>query len=97
MRADLVNHQNSRSDTFCTPAKMRPSSAGSRPFDPTCSAWLDRWVDTIPLERHGLRSEREGRDDHQSGGTEKARAPRDESSATSTAFESAPKQEDMKR
>ena len=28
---------------------MQPPSAQSQAFDATCSAWLGRWVDTIPL------------------------------------------------
>ena len=35
-------------------AKMQPPSAQSQTFDATCSAWLGRWVDTIPLGLHRL-------------------------------------------
>ena len=33
---------------------MQPPSAQSQAFDATCSAWLGRWVDTIPLGLHRL-------------------------------------------
>jgi hypothetical protein len=36
---------------------MQPPSAQSQAFDATCSAWLGRWVDTIPLGLHGLLSD----------------------------------------
>jgi hypothetical protein len=36
---------------------MQPPSAQSRAFDTTCSAWLGRWVDTIPLGLHRLLSD----------------------------------------
>jgi hypothetical protein len=36
---------------------MQPPSAQSQAFDTTCSAWLDCWVDTIPLGRHRLLSD----------------------------------------
>ena len=36
---------------------MQPPSAQSQAFDTTCSAWLGRWVDTIPLGFHGLLSD----------------------------------------
>ena len=36
---------------------MQPPSAQSQAFDTTCSAWLDRWVDTIPLGFHRLLSD----------------------------------------
>jgi hypothetical protein len=39
---------------FGTPAKMKPPFAPSHAFDAACSAWLDCWVDTIPLGLHGL-------------------------------------------
>ena len=35
---------------------MQPPSAQSQAFDATCSAWLGRWVDTIPLRLHWLLS-----------------------------------------
>ena len=35
---------------------MKPPSPQSQAFDATCSAWLDCWVDTIPLGLHGLLS-----------------------------------------
>jgi hypothetical protein len=35
---------------------MQPPSAQSQAFDATCSAWLGRWVDTIPLGLHRLLS-----------------------------------------
>ena len=38
-------------------AKMEPPSAQSQAFDATCSAWLGRWVDTIPLGLHRLLSD----------------------------------------
>jgi hypothetical protein len=40
--------------TFGTSAKMQPPPAWSRAFDATCSAWLGRRVDTIPLGLHKL-------------------------------------------
>jgi hypothetical protein len=43
--------------TFGASAKMKPPSALSQTFDATCSAWLGRRVDTIPLEFHRLLSE----------------------------------------
>src|SRR5258708_4968848 len=39
---------------FGASAKMEPPSAQSRAFDATCSAWLGRRVDTIPLGLHRL-------------------------------------------
>jgi hypothetical protein len=39
---------------FGASAKMQPPSAQSQAFDATCSAWLGRWVDTIPLGLHSL-------------------------------------------
>ena len=36
---------------------MKPPSASSRAFDATCSAWLGRGVDTIPLGLHRLFSD----------------------------------------
>ena len=36
---------------------MQPPSAQSQAFDTTCSAWLGRWVDTIPLGFHRLLSD----------------------------------------
>ena len=36
---------------------MEPPSAQSQAFDTTCSAWLGRWVDTIPLGFHRLLSD----------------------------------------
>jgi len=36
---------------------MQPPSAQSQAFDATCSAWLGRWVDTIPLGLHRLLSD----------------------------------------
>ena len=41
---------------FGASAKMEPPSAQSQAFDATYSAWLGRWVDTIPLGLHGLLS-----------------------------------------
>ena len=41
---------------FGASAKMQPPSALSQAFDATCSAWLNCWVDTIPLGLHGLLS-----------------------------------------
>ncbi|MGB7254419.1 MAG: hypothetical protein WBC94_12505, partial [Xanthobacteraceae bacterium] len=38
-------------------AKMKPPAARSRAFDATCSAWLGRGVDTIPLGLHRLFSD----------------------------------------
>jgi hypothetical protein len=38
-------------------AKMKPPSADSRALDTTRSAWLSRWVDTIPLGLHRLLSD----------------------------------------
>jgi hypothetical protein len=35
---------------------MKPPSAQSQAFDATRSAWLGRWVDTIPLGLHRLLS-----------------------------------------
>jgi hypothetical protein len=35
---------------------MKPPSAQSQAFDATCSTWLGRWVDTIPLGLHRLLS-----------------------------------------
>jgi hypothetical protein len=43
--------------TFGASAKMQPPSAQSQAFDATCSAWLCRWVDTIPLGYHRLLSD----------------------------------------
>jgi hypothetical protein len=40
--------------TFGASAKMKPPSSRSQAFDATCSAWLGRWVDTIPLRVHRL-------------------------------------------
>ena len=42
---------------FGASAKMQPPSAQSQAFDATCSAWLGRWVDTIPLGFHRLLSD----------------------------------------
>jgi hypothetical protein len=42
---------------FGASAKMQPPSAQSQAFDATCSAWLDRRVDTIPLRLHRLLSD----------------------------------------
>ena len=42
---------------FGASAKMKPPSAQSQAFDATCSAWLDRWVDTVPLRLHRLLSD----------------------------------------
>ena len=42
---------------FGASAKMQPPSAQSQAFDTTCSAWLGRWVDTIPLGFHRLLSD----------------------------------------
>jgi hypothetical protein len=42
---------------FGASAKMKPPFARSRAFDTTCSAWLGRRVDTIPLGLHGLLSD----------------------------------------
>ena len=39
---------------FSASAKMQPPSAQSHAFGATCSAWLGRWVDTIPLGLHRL-------------------------------------------
>ena len=39
---------------FGASAKMKPPSAQSRAFDATCSAWLGRRVDAIPLRLHRL-------------------------------------------
>jgi hypothetical protein len=39
---------------FGASAKMQPPSAHSQAFDTTCSAWLDRRVDTVPLGLHRL-------------------------------------------
>jgi hypothetical protein len=36
---------------------MQPPSARSQAFDATCSAWLDRWVDTIPFGLHRFLSD----------------------------------------
>jgi hypothetical protein len=36
---------------------MQPPSAWSQAFKATCSAWLGRWVDTIPLGLHRLLSD----------------------------------------
>jgi hypothetical protein len=36
---------------------MKPPSARGQAFDATCSAWLDRWVDTIPLGLHSFLSD----------------------------------------
>jgi hypothetical protein len=41
---------------FGASTKMQPPSAQSQAFDTTCSAWLGRWVDTIPLGFHRLLS-----------------------------------------
>jgi hypothetical protein len=37
---------------FGASAKMEPPSAQSRAFDATCSAWLGRRIDTVPLGFH---------------------------------------------
>ena len=42
---------------FGASAKMQPPSAQSQAFDATGSAWLGRWVDTIPLGLHRLLSD----------------------------------------
>jgi hypothetical protein len=42
---------------FGASAKMQPPSTESQAFDATCSAWLDCWVDTIPLGIHRLLSD----------------------------------------
>jgi hypothetical protein len=42
---------------FGASAKMQPPSAQSHAFDATCSAWLGRWVDAIPLRLHRLLSD----------------------------------------
>ena len=42
---------------FGASAKMQPPSAFSQAFDTTCSAWLGRWVDTIPLGFHRFLSD----------------------------------------
>ena len=42
---------------FGASAKMQPPSAQSQAFDTTCSAWLGRWIDTIPLGFHRLLSD----------------------------------------
>ena len=41
---------------FGASAKMKPPSAQSRAFDATCSAWLGRWANTIPLGLHSVSS-----------------------------------------
>src|ERR1700683_4115949 len=43
--------------TFGASAKMQPPCVQSKAFDATCSAWLGRWVDTIPLGLHRLLSD----------------------------------------
>jgi len=42
---------------FGASAKMKPPSALGHAFDATCSAWLDRCVDTVPLRLHRLLSD----------------------------------------
>ncbi len=42
---------------FGASAKMQPPSAQSQTFDTTCSAWLGRRVDAIPLGLHELLSD----------------------------------------
>ena len=40
--------------TFGASAKMEPPSPHSRAFGATCSTWLGRRIDTVPLGFHGL-------------------------------------------
>ena len=42
---------------FGASAEMKPPSAKSQAFDATCSAWLSRRVDAIPLGLHRLLSD----------------------------------------
>ena len=42
---------------FGASAKMKPPSAQGHAFDATCSTWLDRCVDTVPLRLHRLLSD----------------------------------------